>query len=192
MTRRSFLSSILLAAGMLAATSAPATAAPSASLRADLLPASAFPAFGDIHWVRTAVTGTQLRGTCVPRLPSGPTATSVQRLPYAERGTRALQTVVELRSASRARSAALALSRAVAACHPAHTRVVLRARTSSTRVFDITTAVPGSDEGRFAYVGIGWRGDRLAVTYVGHGGQDSIFSDRVLSRGVTSATSRLG
>jgi hypothetical protein len=168
-------------------------AAAAGSLRGDLLPASAYPRFGDhVSWRRTAVTTKQLRAICVPRLPAGRTITAVNRMPHTGPQVRALQTVVELKTAAQARSAGLAVSRHVRDCQAKDTRVHTGKRTATTRLYDTVTVKPGAEEGLFGYIGIGWRGNRLTVTYLGHGGQDSDFPAGTFERWIQRASARLG
>jgi hypothetical protein len=168
-------------------------AAATGSLRGDLLPASAYPRFGDdVSWRRTRTTTKQLHAICIPKLPAGRKITSVNRLPHTSAEVRALQTVVELKSATAARRAGLAVSRHVRDCDAKDTRVHVGKRTRTTRLYDTVTVKPGAEEGLFGYIGIGWKGDRLTVTYLGHGGQDSDFPDGTFEKWIKRATARLG
>ena len=182
----------VLAAPASAYASAPEARVASSSITADLLTGPAIPTFGGgTHWSRKAVATTQLRATCIPRLASGRAVTGVYALPGST-GARALQTVVQLPSASAARSAALSVSRRVRDCAARNTTVRQPGTSATTRVYIAVTAVPGEDDGWFGWIGIGWKGARMTVTYFGHGGQDSNFEPETFPTWIARATARLG
>jgi hypothetical protein len=118
--------------------------------------------------------------------------TAVNRMPHTSPQVRALQTVVQLKSAAAARRAGLAVSRHIRDCQAENTKVHAGQRTASTRLYDTVTVKPGAEEGLFGYLGIGWKGNRLTVTYLGHGGQDSNFPDGTFETWIQRATARLG
>ena len=179
-------------AGAAPASAAPAT--PAGTLATDLLPAASYPTFGDDQqWRRTATARTSLRGICVPLLPAGPKVTAVHALPGTDRTTRAAQTVVQLASPAAARAAGLRASARVRDCEVARTRTTpLATGRANSRMWSSITTVPRQVDGTFGYVGIGWRGSRMTVTHLTHGGQDSNFPDGTFQRWIRTATARLG
>jgi len=178
-----------------AAGTSPAAAGDVAdSIWRDTLPPGRWPHLGTYSFSRAGRHTGALSGSCVPAIPAGTARVTARYAPPEDSAGRAAQTVVELGTRAAARDAARAIATAVPKCpRGKDTRVfAMKTGASTSWLWSTITVEPGEEEGWFGYIGVGYQGTRLTVTYYGHGGQDSNFPVGTFEKLTRYATARLG